>query len=93
MSVTKKIKMSPGNPTPSDYIIDTSKYDGNPEGNIFVYTHTLRIDGNLEVVGNTANIQAFDTTKQIFQINADRDLLMSLNVNNSYNYAYSCLIR
>jgi hypothetical protein len=64
MSVTKRINTG-------DYTIDTFKYDGNPEGNIFVYTHTLRIDGNLEVVGNTANIQAFDTTKQIFQINAD----------------------
>lgn len=65
MSVTKRINTG-------DYTIDTFKYDGNPDGNIYVYTHTLRIDGNLEVVGNTANIQAFDTTKQIFQINADQ---------------------
>lgn len=64
MSVTKRINTG-------DYTIDTFKFDGNPEGNVNVITHTLRIDGNLVVVGNTANVQAFDTTKQIFQINAD----------------------
>jgi hypothetical protein len=65
MSVTKRINTG-------DYTIDTFKYDGNPDGNVYVLTHTLTIDGNLIVIGNTANIQAFDTTKQIFQINADQ---------------------
>lgn len=64
MSVTKRINTG-------DYTIDTFKYDGNPNGNVSVITHTLYIDGNLVVTGNTANVQAFDTTKQIFQINAD----------------------
>lgn len=64
MSVTKRINTG-------DYTIDTFKNDGNPDGNVIVLTHTLKILGNLEVVGNTANVQAFDTTKQIFQINAD----------------------
>ena len=64
MSATKRINTG-------DYTIDTFKYDGNPLGNVNILTHTVTIDGNLVVVGNTANIQAFDTTKQIFQINAD----------------------
>jgi hypothetical protein len=64
MSVTKRINTG-------DYTVDTFKYDGNPLGNVEFITHTLRIDGNLVVVGDTANVQAFDTTKQIFQINAD----------------------
>ena len=64
MSVTKRINTG-------DYTIDTFKNDGNPNGNVYVLTHTLKVFGNLEVVGNTANVQAFDTTKQIFQINAD----------------------
>lgn len=64
MSVTKRINTG-------NYTIDTFKNDGNPLGNVEIYTHTLYIDGNLVVTGNTANIQAFDTTKQIFQINAD----------------------
>jgi hypothetical protein len=64
MSVTKRINTG-------DYTIDTFKNDGNPDGNVNVLTHTLKIFGNLEVTGNTANVQAFDTTKQIFQINAD----------------------
>ena len=64
MSVTKRINTG-------DYTIDTFKNDGNPDGNVYVLTHTLKVFGNLEVTGNTANVQAFDTTKQIFQINAD----------------------
>jgi hypothetical protein len=64
MSVTKRINTG-------DYTIDTFKYDGNPDGNVTILTHTVTIDGNLVIIGNTANIQAFDTTKQIFQINAD----------------------
>jgi hypothetical protein len=64
MSVTKRINTG-------DYTIDTFKNDGNPDGNVNVLTHTLKIFGNLVVTGNTANVQAFDTTKQIFQINAD----------------------
>lgn len=64
MSVTKRINTG-------DYTIDTFKNDGNPLGNVEILTHTVRIEGNLVVLGTTANIQEFDTTKQIFQINAD----------------------
>ena len=64
MSVTKRINTG-------DYTIDTFKFDGNPDGNVNVITNTFKVFGNLVVTGNTANVQAFDTTTQIFRINAD----------------------
>lgn len=64
MSVTKRI--STGN-----YNITTSKYQENPLGNITMETHTLFIDGNVVVTGTSTNVQAFDTTNQIFHINAN----------------------
>lgn len=64
MSVGKRI--STGN-----YDISTSKYSGNPGGNITMETHTLYIDGNVVITGTSTNVQAFDTTNQIFHINAN----------------------
>jgi hypothetical protein len=63
MSVSKKINTG-------NYTIDTNKYGTNPEGNITVITNTLTIDGNLVVIGNTANVQAFDTINPIIRVNA-----------------------
>ena len=65
MSATKRINTG-------NYTIDTFKYNGNPLGNINVITHTVTIDGNLVVVGNTANVQAFDTINPIFHVNASK---------------------
>jgi len=64
MSVSKRINTG-------NYNITTFKYDGNPSGNINVETHTLYLDGNLVVTGTSTNVQGFDTTNQIFHINAN----------------------
>ena len=64
MSVSKRINTG-------NYNITTFKYDGNPLGNINVETHTLYLDGNLVVTGTSTNVQGFDTTNQIFHINAN----------------------
>lgn len=64
MSVSKRINTG-------NYNITTFKYDGNPSGNINVETHTLYLNGNLVVTGTSTNVQAFDTTNQIFHINAN----------------------
>jgi hypothetical protein len=65
MSVSKKINTG-------NYTIDTNKYGTNPAGNISVITNTLTIDGNLVVIGNTANVQAFDTINPIIKVNASK---------------------
>lgn len=62
MSATKRINTG-------NYNIDTFKYYGNPDGNVVVTTNTLYVDGNLVVVGNTANVQAYNTTLPIFHLN------------------------
>lgn len=62
MSAAKRINTG-------DYIIDTFKYSGNPDGNVVMTTNTLYVDGNLVVVGNTANVQAYNTTLPIFHLN------------------------
>jgi hypothetical protein len=62
MSATKRINTG-------DYNIDTFKYNGNPSGNVVMTTHTLLIDGNVVVLGNTTNVQAYDTTLSIFHVN------------------------
>lgn len=67
MSATKRIFGTVSNP--GHYNIDTFKNNGNPEGNVYVTTNTLYVDGNLVVVGNTANVQAYDTTLSIFHVN------------------------
>jgi hypothetical protein len=64
MSVSKKINTG-------NYTIDTNKYGTNPLGNISVITHTVTINGNLVVVGTTAEVQAFDTINPILRVNAD----------------------
>jgi len=65
MSVSKKINTG-------NYTIDTNKYGTNPDGNITVITNTITIDGNLVVVGNTAEVQAFDTINPIIRVNASK---------------------
>jgi hypothetical protein len=65
MSATKRINTG-------DYQIDTFKYNGNPAGNVVMTTNTLYVNGNLVVVGNTANVQAYNTTLPIFYINYGR---------------------
>lgn len=62
MSATKRINTG-------DYNIDTFKYNGNPDGNVNMTTNTLYVDGNLVVTGTTANVQAYNTTLPIFQVN------------------------
>lgn len=64
MGVTKRINTG-------NYVIDTFKNDGNPSGNVEIYTHTVNIDGNLIVSGTTAYIQAFDTINPIIHVNAN----------------------
>ncbi len=65
MSVSKKINTG-------NYTLDTNKYGTNPLGNITVITHTMTIDGNLVVVGTTAEVQAFDTINPILRVNASK---------------------
>lgn len=70
MSVSKKINTG-------NYTIDTNKYGTNPEGNITVITNTITIDGNLVVIGQTTEVQAFDTINQIFRVNANKSPIQS----------------
>ena len=62
MSATKRINTG-------NYNIDTFKYNGNPDGNVVMVTNTLYVEGNLVVVGNTANVQAYNTTLSVFHLN------------------------
>ena len=70
MSVSKKINTG-------NYTIDTNKYGTNPDGNVTIITNTITIDGNLVVVGNTANVQAFDTINPIIKVNASKTSIQS----------------
>lgn len=64
MSATKRINTG-------NYNIDTFKNNGNPAGNVIVTTNTVKIFGNLEVTGITANIQAFNTVNPVLQVDAN----------------------
>lgn len=53
-----------------NYAITTFPNDGNPSGNVEMYTNTLLVYGNLTVTGTTTNVQAYDTTLSIFHLNS-----------------------
>jgi hypothetical protein len=64
MSVSKRINTG-------DYVVTTNPTTGNPDGDVFFYTNTFNIFGNLSVTGTNLAVDAVDTVNQIFHVNAD----------------------